>query len=141
MTKYDKAFFEMAKVSASLSKDRSTQVGAVIVDQDNIPRAMGFNGFPRGIDDNVEDRHARPAKYLWTEHAERNAIFNFARPHFKGTTLYVTHPPCADCARAIIQVGIAKVKFEFLLGGQWADSCFVARDMLIEAGVIYEGTL
>jgi dCMP deaminase len=76
---WDKFFMDMAKLVASKSKDRSRKVGCVIVGPDNEVRSVGYNGFPRGIADHIEWRHERPAKYKWTEHAERNAIYNSAR--------------------------------------------------------------
>jgi dCMP deaminase len=53
----------------------------------------------------------RPTKYLWIEHAERNAICNAARAGTatEGCTLYVELMPCMDCARAIVQAGIVEV--------------------------------
>ena len=57
------------------SKDRNRQVGCAIVSPENAIRAIGFNGFPRGLEDDLDNRHRRPEKYLWTEHAERNAIY------------------------------------------------------------------
>ena len=65
MNTWDRYFLEMATLIASRSKDRSTKVGAVIVDGVRNIRACGYNGFPRGVDDDVEARHARPTKYLW----------------------------------------------------------------------------
>lgn len=72
---------------------------------------MGYNGIPRGCDDGVESRYDRPTKYLYTEHAERNAIYHAARHgvSLKDCRIYVTLFPCADCARAIIQSGITKI--------------------------------
>lgn len=104
-------FMGMARHAATKSKDRSVQVGAVIVGRDNAVLSTGWNGFPRGVNDNVDTRHERPEKYLWTEHAERNAIFNAAAHgiSLRGSTLYTTLMPCCDCARAIIQSGIAAI--------------------------------
>ncbi|MBT3703387.1 MAG: CMP deaminase, partial [Alphaproteobacteria bacterium] len=76
--KWDQRFLKLADEVATWSKDRSTQVGAVIVMKDRAPGPYGYNGFPRQIDDEAEERHNRPAKYKWTEHAERNAIYNAA---------------------------------------------------------------
>lgn len=115
---WDQLFIGLARLYAQESKDDSTQVGCVIVDQHNVQRAGGFNGLPRRVsDDRVAhpERHARPKKYEWYEHAERNAIFNAARVGvpLEGCTLYVAGgPPCADCARAVIQSGIAEVVVE-----------------------------
>jgi len=110
MSKWDKRFLELAKHIASWSEDRSTKVGCVLVGPNKEIRATGYNGFPRGIKDK-EERHERPAKYDWTEHAERNAIYNAARTGvpLEGTTAYLQWFPCVDCARALIQSGITEV--------------------------------
>jgi deoxycytidylate deaminase len=57
------------------------------------------------------ERLVRPTKYLWIEHAERNAICNAARAGTatEGCTIYVEIMPCMDCARAIVQAGIVQV--------------------------------
>src|SRR3972149_4666305 len=105
--KWPEFFFALAALAAKKSKDRSTKIGAVVVGPDNEVRSLGYNGFPRGINDDVEERHRRPAKYLWSEHAERNAIYNAVRAGIclRGCTMYVHSHPCVDCARAIIQSG------------------------------------
>jgi dCMP deaminase len=141
--KWDGRFIGLAREIAKWSKDRSTQVGAVIVGEDKTPGPYGFNGFPRFIDDEAEHRHARPTKYQWTEHAERNAIYNAARVGMalKGCTMYVTHVPCADCARAIVQVGITRVVVDGAslvdagFAERWDESAEITREMLNEAGV------
>jgi dCMP deaminase len=108
--KWDKRFMMLAHHIATWSKERGRRVGAVIVGVDKEIRSTGYNGFPRGVDDDVEERHSREtgAKYLWSSHAERNAIYNAARVgvSIKGATIYVPWFPCADCAKAIIQSGI-----------------------------------
>jgi len=105
---WDTLFMSMVYLIAMKSKDRSTHVGCVIVNDDQTIKSLGYNGFPRGIDDDVEERHDRPAKYLYAEHGERNAIYN-ARMDLSGCKVYVNFLPCADCARAIIQSGIKEV--------------------------------
>ena len=142
MNKWDQYFLDVARRTAELSKDRRTKVGAVIVGPQREILSTGYNGFPIGLDDEKEDRHTAPAKYLYTEHAERNAIFHGARRgiSLRGTALYTTLFPCADCARAIIQVGISCVFFEEgpenrAADKTWKDSFSAAKDMLIEAGV------
>jgi dCMP deaminase len=74
-------------------------------------RVIGYNGFPRGIDDSVEERHERPLKYRWTEHAERNAIYVAARNGIAlaNCRMYLPWFPCMDCARAIVQVGLIEL--------------------------------
>jgi dCMP deaminase len=142
MSKWDVRFLRLALEVSTWSKDRSTQVGAVIVGEDRTPGPYGYNGLPRIIDDEKEERHARPTKYDWTEHAERNAIYNAARMGvaLKGSTIYVTHIPCADCARAIIQVGIVRMVADAscMEGGfaeRWSKDAETTREMLAEASV------
>ena len=108
---WDNRFMELAEFVSQWSKDRSRKVGAAIVDSRNTIVSMGWNGMPRGVNDDVEERHARPAKYLFAAHAEANAIFNAAAigTSTLGCTMYVTLFPCDKCAMAIIQSGIAKV--------------------------------
>lgn len=137
-------FIQMADLLAGWSKDPSTKVGAVIVDPEmKTVIATGFNGLPRNVEDREERMTERPDKYKWTEHAERNAIYNAARNGHKteGCVLYMNFEPCpcTDCARAIIQAGIRRVvgpdrKFEGK-GRQWTYDLAVAETMLHEAGV------
>jgi dCMP deaminase len=143
---WDKYFIDMARFVATKSKDRSTKVGCVIVGPDREIVSTGFNGFPRGIDDNVEERHERPAKYLWTEHSERNCIYNAARigVSTRACSMYMESPPCADCARAIIQAGITTVVVStnnpFANKPDWKESIDFAIKMLEEAGVMIRWT-
>jgi len=136
---WDEYFLTMAATAALKSKDRSTKVGAIIVGPDHEVISTGFNGFPRGIDDNLEKRHARPAKYSWTVHAEKNSIYNAAMhgSATRGCTMYITGlPPCASCARAIIQAGIvAVVVHENKISDHYKEECLFAADMLKEAGI------
>ena len=139
-------FLRIAELVAVKSKDRSTRIGAVIVGPDHEIRSVGYNGFPRNIDDTIEARHERPAKYQWTEHAERNAIYNAARVGIpvKGCVMYVTGRAiaCTDCARGVIQAGIKTIigrverkEIHRAKGSHWDEDLKVAQAMLIEAGV------
>lgn len=136
---WDKRFMALAEFIASFSKDRSTQLGAVIVDDRNTVMALGWNGFPRGINDDIESRHERPIKYRYTEHAERNAIYNAAATGhaLQGCRLYSRWLPCAACARAIIQSGIAEVisRSPELGHPRWGDEFIISLEMLSEAGI------
>ena len=109
---WNRYFFNIAEEVKKKSKDKNTQIGAVIVGKDKEIVSTGYNSFPRGIDDEKEDRQEKPEKYFWFEHAERNAIYNAARigVSTKGCTIYLTCDiPCADCARGIINAGIIKI--------------------------------
>lgn len=113
MADWDLRFLELARFVGAWSKDRSRKVGAVVVGPSNEVRSIGYNGFPRGIDDTVFSRHCSESgeKYKWTEHAERNAIYNAARvgTPLEGCKMYIPWFPCMDCARAIVQAGISEV--------------------------------
>ena len=127
------------------SKDIRTQIGAVIVGSDNEIVSTGYNSFPRGINDSVDERQERPEKYYWFEHAERNAIYNAARigVSTKDCTMYLTCGiPCADCCRGIINAGISKIVLEGdghgAVGTKWDESAKRSLQMFDEAGVIVE---
>lgn len=137
--KWDKKFSDLSELVASWSKDTSRGVGSVIVDEDNRVLSVGYNGFPRGVDDTIESRYERPAKYLYTEHAERNAIFSAARNGvaLKGSVIYSTLYPCADCARAIIQSGVTTVITNIVDENHdtWGESFKVSKELFEESGV------
>ncbi|MBM3813970.1 MAG: dCMP deaminase family protein [Acidimicrobiia bacterium] len=108
---WDEYYLKICQVVAARSKDPNTQIGCVIAGPAREIRSTGYNSFPRGIRDDVPERHQRPHKYLWIEHAERNAICNAARAGTatEDCTIYVEIMPCMDCARAIVQAGIREV--------------------------------
>lgn len=141
---WNELFVLQAALIAQKSKDPSTKVGCIIVNEDNVILSTGFNGFPRGIDENDMSRWKRPEKYYWIEHAERNAIFNAARVgvSLNGARAYLNWEPkpCADCTRALIQAGVREVIGpNRAFSGKGAGvhySIDHAEEMLKEAGVI-----
>jgi dCMP deaminase len=134
---WDIRFMRLAVEVATWSRDRSTRVGAVIVSPDNEVRAVGYNGFPRGIEDGVGERYERPLKYKWTEHAERNAIYVAARNGIalEGCRIYLPWFPCMDCARAIVQSGLIQlIAFKpDLEHGKWGEDFKFAMQLFEEA--------
>ena len=137
---WDNYFMGLAQLVATKSKDQSTQVGAVLVGKDHSVLSVGFNGLPRKLDDSVEDRHIRPLKLFYMSHAELNIITNCARNGIRteNTTIYISSlPPCAECAKAIIQAGIIRVVCHSGdVPDRWKESCSIADQMLQEADVI-----
>lgn len=100
-------FLGLAKVASQRSHDIHTQHGCVIVDHDNHILGVGYNGFPKGMNDSLLPL-TRPEKYQWMIHAERNALSNcVVRPN--NGTAYVTGQCCCDCIMALWQEGITKV--------------------------------
>lgn len=140
-----KRFMALSRAASGLSKDRSTKLGAIILGKGFEVRALGYNGFPRGVNDDVPERHERPAKYQWTEHAERNAIYNAARvgTPLEGCRILLDSVIfcCSDCARAIINVGIRQVVVfrrpdsDLERQQRWQVDESIARTMFAEAGV------
>ena len=110
-TDWNLRFMRIADLEiAQWSKDRSSKVGCVIVKNREIVTS-GYNGIPRGVNDDVEERHARPEKYHWFIHSEANAIINAARQG-KSTLdcdMYVNWFPCDSCSGFIVQAGIKRL--------------------------------
>ena len=137
MTITDQHYMHYAKVIAEHSNDLSRKTGCVIVNTatDDVI-ALGYNEFPTGVVDRIE-RRQRPAKYAFTEHAERRAIYACAKVgvSLQGCTVYLNWYPCADCARALVAVGSKRlVCYE----PDWAEERYGfvdARTILEEGGV------
>lgn len=128
----------IAREVAQLSKDRSTKVGALAIGSAGEIRAMGYNGFSRGFNDDIDERYERPAKNHWTEHAERNLIYNAARvgTPLEGCILVVTPLFCCiDCARAVVQAGFVGVVAEAEYNPRWAESNKLAMELFNECGI------
>ncbi len=137
--KWDIRFIELAKHISNWSKDPSTKVGCVVVGEDREIRSTGFNGFPRGIEDNIERLLDREQKYPLICHAEENAIMHAARigVSLKDSTAYVTWPPCSRCARSLIQSGIKEIVYPSPgeIPERWLDDFTISNSMITEAGV------
>lgn len=127
----------MATHVSKLSKDTSTQVGAVIFDEKRRIVSAGYNGFARGVKDTAERIGDRDTKLKLTLHAEKNAIL-FATAPLDGATIVVTHPCCSQCAAMVVQAGIKHVVWkrptpEF--AARWKDDIDITRAQFAEAGV------
>ena len=140
---WDDYFTGLLAPVAQKSKDPSRKVSAIITGPNHEIRSTGFNGMPRGCEE-LPHRTEKPEKYLWYEHAERNAIYNAARhgASLDGCTLYVSLFPCVDCARAIVQVGITRVVAPApnLQDPQWGAGFERALEMFNEAKIETKST-
>ena len=143
MANWDARFLELARHISSWSKDPSTKVGCVVVGPDREIRSTGFNGFPRGIEDNADRLGNREMKYPLVCHAEENAIMHAARigVALKGCIAYVTWPPCTRCARSLIQAGIREIVYpaDLAIPDRWVDDFRISTEMLGEAGLSVRG--
>ena len=137
--KWDRRFLELAKHISEWSKDPSTKVGCVVVVADREIRSTGFNGFPRGIEDDLDRLEDRDRKYPLICHAEENAIMHAARigVSLKGNTAYVTWPPCSRCTRSLIQAGLNEVVFpaDVDIPERWQADFDISMGMMEEAGI------
>lgn len=144
MNKWDRRFLELAKHISTWSKDPSTKVGSVIVDDRRVVVGMGYNGFPRGVEDTDRRLQDRTTKYAMIVHAELNAILE-AGSRARGGTIYVypafgIPPLCTGCAKAVIQAGITRVvgyepDVAEDVRARWATELEVAQRMCHEANV------
>ncbi|MEE1006337.1 MAG: dCMP deaminase family protein [Acutalibacteraceae bacterium] len=135
---WDEYFMGIALLSSMRSKDPSTQVGACIVNSEKRILSMGYNGMPRCCSDDEfpwgKDENPLDSKYLYVCHAELNAILNCASGNVRGCTVYTTLFPCNECAKAIIQSGIAEVVY---MSDKYSesDSVLASKRMFTTAGV------
>lgn len=108
--RYDEAYMRMALEWAKLSHCRRKQVGALLVKEGMII-SDGYNGTPSGFPNDCEDEHGLTRWYVL--HAEANAIMKVARSanNARGSTLYLTHSPCKDCSKLVLQAGIKRLVY------------------------------
>jgi dCMP deaminase len=110
--KWHTRFMAMAAMVATWSKDPSSQIGAVAVNDERRILATGYNGFPKGIEDTEERLNNKDEKYPRIIHAEMNALMNalYAGVSLKDSTLYVHGLPlCPSCTKCVIQAGVKRV--------------------------------
>ena len=136
--KWIQRYFKIAEQVSSWSKDPSSKIGAIIVGDKGQIISQGYNGFPRGVIDSEDRYNQRETKYKLVVHAEMNAILNalYNGSSVEGATLYVhALPVCHECAKAIIQAGIAKVYIDTNINERWQESWHDAKTMFSEAKV------
>ena len=104
---WDQYFMGLAYYTSIRSHDSQTKVGCVIVNEDNNVVSMGYNGFPKGVDD-AELPTIRPEKYPFMVHAEENAVSNIITKSCNNLKVYLTHFPCHRCAKLLWQNGVKK---------------------------------
>ena len=138
LSKWDRRFIELANSVAGWSKGPRKRIGAAIVRPDRSIASLGYNGPPRGFDDEAFLRMTREEQHAVVIHAEANAI---AQAHddeaLSGYTLYVSPLfPCAVCARRIVDAGISRVvAYCGHISPDWRASADEAEEIFIGAGV------
>ncbi len=108
--RYDRAYMKMALEWAKLSHCTRKKVGALLV-KDGMIISDGYNGTPTGFLNDCED--AQGLTHWYVLHAEANAIMKVARStnNARNATLYLTHSPCRDCSKLILQAGIKRLVY------------------------------
>lgn len=134
---WDFKFLKLAQHISNWSKDPSTKVGAVVVDEDNRIVSIGYNGFPKGIKDD-ERLENRDVKYSLILHAEENALL-FSKQNLKNCKIY-TYPlfPCSRCCSKIIQCGIKEIIALENNNPRWKNSINLSVEMCEEVGISYK---
>lgn len=137
--KWHERFMRLAQEVSTWSKDPSTQVGCVLV-KDRRVISTGFNGFPRGISDDLARLTDREIKYEMTVHAEVNAITTAALHGVStdGCDVYVTFQPCSRCTAVLINAGVRAVYIKAAgdVPARWIENFKLACNLLLEAGII-----
>lgn len=140
INKWDRRFLEAAKCISNWSPDPSSKIGAVAINDQNLPLAWGWNAFPRKMVSLTEAEVDKETKYKYVIHAEANTVYNCTRNNISllNAKLYVYGiPPCIDCAKAIIQVGIKQV-FSLVrreTSSKWMDSYQDSVKLFQEVGI------
>lgn len=137
----DTRFMRLAREIASWSKDPSSQLGAVAISEDNfIVLAQGYNGFPRGIEDDHR-LYIRALKYPMVVHAEMNMIFNAARngTSLENSSVYIYGLPCcSECVKGLIQSNVKRVIMcDVKNDPRWNESFKTSAILLREANIDY----
>lgn len=104
---WNEYFIGLAHAVSMRSHDLQTKHGCIITDTNNRILGVGYNGFPKGLDDSKLPK-TRPEKYPWMIHAEKNALSNCTIRPDNGIA-YVTGQCCNDCIMALWQEGVTKV--------------------------------
>ncbi len=139
---WDAYFLAIAEAVSRRSPDPSTRHGCVLVDADRRVVATGYNGPVAGLPNEMVPLE-RPAKYDWLIHAEDNAVA-FARCDLRGSTAYVTGPPCSACFRRLLQVGVRRIvhagRSSACITGAEQDACdAMARALGVEVVAVHAG--
>lgn len=137
MNKWDHRFLDLAKLVSSWSKDPAVKVGAAVRGSDNRVLSVGYNGFPAGIEDRENWLNDKDTKRMMTVHAEVNALMYMPAVNACSATLYVTRPPCIECAKFIVAKGLIKrvICYSITPESSWYQACKQGEWLMCQAGI------
>lgn len=134
-------FMNLAILVSFRSKDPNSQVGSVLADRNNRIIGTGYNGMPKGNDEDFPwdkgDENPLNNKYIFVVHSEANLLLNLSQKDLEGSVLYTTLFPCNECAKLIVQSGIKKI---YYLDDKYHDEvfCIASRKIFDVCGVEYK---
>ena len=111
---WDEYFMEITQLVAQRSTCDRAFVGCVLVNSDHRIVSTGYNGTASGNPHCIDVGHRmRDGHCIATIHAEMNALLYCAKEGIpaKGSKCYVTHFPCLNCTKALIQAGISAIYY------------------------------
>ena len=111
---WDEYFMEITQLVAQRSTCDRAFVGCVLVNSDHRIVSTGYNGTASGNHHCIDVGHRmRDGHCIATIHAEMNALLYCAKEGIpaKGSICYVTHFPCLNCTKALIQAGISAIYY------------------------------
>ena len=132
---WDQTWIKVAQAMAGRSACTNRRVGVVIVDPNNRPISVGYNGPPAGYESTsscsdfcprsvvTNINSVRGSRYdnCVSVHAEANALIFADRQSYAGGTIYVTNPCCWDCAKLVANSGLKRVVLQFSDADKHAD--------------------
>lgn len=122
---WNQYFMDLAKMVATRSTCPRLSVGAIFI-RNNTILTTGYNGAPRGLPHCV-DCHLSAQSCNRVIHAEMNGIIQAARHGISldGSTVFVTHSPCENCAGALINAGVSQVFYDIVYKQQDYSWCSI----------------
>lgn len=106
---FEAIYMDLAQTLAERSTCTRMNVGTVITSTDyRKVLAVGYNGNAAGLP-NTCDRHE--AGNCGCLHSEENAVINCDSPRSTEKHVFVTHLPCVQCAKRLINLGGVKEVF------------------------------
>lgn len=136
--KWNQRFMNLAREVSTWSKDPSSQVGCVIVDDNKRILGTGYNGFPSRIEDDSR-LETKEEKYPIIIHSEMNCLLTCLNNgvSVKNSTIFVyKHPICPNCAKHLIQAGLKSVVIKKVVGlNNWNEDWKLSSKLFTEAGI------
>lgn len=110
---WDEYFMGIAEAVSKKSKDPSSKMGCVIVDNNKRVVSLGYNGMVQGANESKMTLEERPMKYYFAIHSEMNALI-FAHQDLTGCTVYNRVATCENCLKYCLQAGIKRFVYKEL---------------------------